>query len=165
MVTLLFGSAVFPEAMLMLIAFVPLARIEEMQHPSMVIDFVMVTAPKPPGSSASISPPTAVFEMAPAKVLQGAVRLHGLAASPTPETQVRLAWALAIALQARITITIEKAVTTKRDLVMVVLLSIRRAFGSKLRTIQTLPQCTPCDIQRKETPLTSKAAEILCITL
>jgi len=27
--------------------------------------------------------------MAPANVLQGAVRLHGLASSPTPETQVR----------------------------------------------------------------------------
>jgi hypothetical protein len=39
-----------------------------------------------------ISPPEAVFEIAPAKVLQGAVRLHGLASSPTPETQVRVAW-------------------------------------------------------------------------
>jgi hypothetical protein len=37
----------------------------------------------------------AVFEMAPAKVLQGAVRLQGLTSSPTPETQVRVAWALA----------------------------------------------------------------------
>ena len=27
-----------------------------------------------------------------AKVLHGAVRLHGLASSPTPETQVRVAW-------------------------------------------------------------------------
>src|SRR5258707_5380418 len=53
----------------------------------------MVTAPKPPGSSTLISPPPAVFEMAPAKVLHGAVRLHGLASSPTPETQVRVAWA------------------------------------------------------------------------
>src|SRR5438270_12213246 len=56
----------------------------------------MVTAPKPPGSRASISPQSAVFEMAPAKVLQGAVRLHGLASSPTPDTQVRLAWACII---------------------------------------------------------------------
>jgi len=32
--------------------------------------------------------------MAPAQVLHGAVRLHGLASSPTPDTQVRLAWAL-----------------------------------------------------------------------
>src|SRR5712691_7835800 len=62
--------------------------------PSRVIDLVMVTAPKPPGSSASISPQSAVLEMAPANVLQGAVRLQGLASSPTPDTQVRLAWAL-----------------------------------------------------------------------
>jgi hypothetical protein len=58
---------------------------------SIVIDFVMVTAPKPPGSMQLISPFTAVFEIAPAKVLQGAVRLHGLASSPTPDTHVRLA--------------------------------------------------------------------------
>jgi hypothetical protein len=61
----------------------------------MVIDLVMVTAPKPPGSRQLISPPVAVLEMAPAKVLHGAVRLHGLTSSPTPETQVRVAWALA----------------------------------------------------------------------
>ena len=42
-----------------------------------------------------ISPPAAVLEMATAKVLHGAVRLQGLASSPTPETQVRVAWALA----------------------------------------------------------------------
>src|SRR5690242_18725526 len=59
----------------------------------MVIDLVMVTAPKPPGSSTLISPPAAVLEIAPANVLQGAVRLHGLASSPTPETQVRVACA------------------------------------------------------------------------
>src|SRR3984957_20854877 len=53
------------------------------------------TAPKPPGSRHSISPPGEVLEIEPAKVLQGAVRLHGLASSPTPETQVRVAWALA----------------------------------------------------------------------
>src|SRR5438067_13488059 len=63
--------------------------------PSRVIALVIVTAPKPPGSRASISPPAAVFEMAPAKVLQGAVRLHGLASSPTPDTQVRVACAWA----------------------------------------------------------------------
>src|SRR5215510_16127862 len=61
----------------------------------MVIDFVIVTLPKPPGSSTLISPPRAVFEIAPAKVLHGAVRLHGLASSPTPETQVRVACAFA----------------------------------------------------------------------
>src|SRR5262245_33848396 len=59
------------------------------------IDLVIVTPPKPPGSRQLISPPLAVFEMAPAKVLQGAVRLHGLASSPTPETQVRVACAAA----------------------------------------------------------------------
>src|ERR1700733_6622287 len=60
-----------------------------------VIALVIVTAPKPPGSRQSISPLGAVFEIAPAKVLHGAVRLHGLASSPTPETQVRVAWAWA----------------------------------------------------------------------
>ena len=59
----------------------------------MVIALMIVTAPKPPGSRQLISPPAAVFEMAPAKVLQGAVRLHGLTSSPTPETHVRVAWA------------------------------------------------------------------------
>ena len=58
-----------------------------------VIDLVMVTAPKPPGSRQLISPAAAVLEIAPAKVLQGAVRLQGLASSPTPETQVRVACA------------------------------------------------------------------------
>jgi hypothetical protein len=33
--------------------------------------------------------------MAPANVLQGAVRLQGLTSSPTPDTQVRVAWACA----------------------------------------------------------------------
>src|SRR5260370_4246319 len=59
----------------------PLASIE--------MHFVMVTAPNPPGSRTSISPQTAALEMAPANVLHGAVRLHGLASSPTPATQVR----------------------------------------------------------------------------
>src|ERR1700730_2483046 len=60
--------------------------------PMIVIDFVIVRAPKPPGSRTLISPPAAVLEIAPAKVLQGAVRLPGLASSPTPETQVLVAW-------------------------------------------------------------------------
>src|ERR1043166_6076655 len=59
----------------------------------MLIDLVIVTAPKPPGSRTLISPLAAVFEIAPANVLHGAVRLHGLASSPTPETQVRVACA------------------------------------------------------------------------
>src|SRR3989440_6183498 len=57
----------------------------------MLMDLVIVTAPKPPGSRTLISPFAAVFEIAPANVLHGAVRLHGLASSPTPETQVRVA--------------------------------------------------------------------------
>src|SRR5258708_24850011 len=61
----------------------------------MLNDLVMVTEPKPPGSRQLISPPAAVFEIAPAKVLHGAVRLHGLASSPTPETHVRVACAIA----------------------------------------------------------------------
>jgi hypothetical protein len=60
-----------------------------------VIDLVIVRAPKPPGSRQSISPAGAVLEIAPAKVLQGAVRLHGLASSPALETQVRVACAWA----------------------------------------------------------------------
>src|SRR5580704_6377942 len=56
---------------------------------------VMVTAPKPPASMQLISPPAAVFEIAPANVSHGALRLHGLPSLPRPETQVRVAWALA----------------------------------------------------------------------
>ena len=70
----------------------------ERRREAMVIDLVIVTPPKPPGSSTLISPPVAVFEIAPAKVLHGAVRLHGLASSPTPETQVRVACANAAEL-------------------------------------------------------------------
>lgn len=68
---------------------------------TMAIDLVMVTAPKPPGSRTLISPPAAVFEMAPANVLHGAVRLQGLASSPTPDTQVRVAWADASVAETR----------------------------------------------------------------
>src|SRR6202162_6626362 len=73
---------------------------------------VIVTAPKPPGSGASISPPAAVFEMAPAKVLHGAVRLQGLASSPTPDTHVRVAWAWAIEATPTVIARIEKYKTT-----------------------------------------------------
>src|SRR5688572_20467245 len=57
----------------------------------------MVTAPYPPGSRQLISPPASVLMMAPANVLHGAVRLHGLTSSPTPETQVRVAAAAGVA--------------------------------------------------------------------
>src|SRR5436309_2275837 len=52
---------------------------------AIVIAFVIVTAPKPPGSRQLISPLAAVFEIAPANVLHGAVRLHGSASLPTPD--------------------------------------------------------------------------------
>jgi len=58
---------------------------------STVIALVMVSVPKPAESRALMMPPVAVLEIAPAKVLQGAVRLHGFTSSPTPETHVRVA--------------------------------------------------------------------------
>src|SRR6266536_2368564 len=67
-------------------ALVPAAKTLASPAPSLVMlsDLVMVTAPKPPGSSTLISPPAAVLEIAPANVLHGAVREHGLTSSPTP---------------------------------------------------------------------------------
>src|SRR6185436_536029 len=98
-------------AALMITPLVPDARIEPKpapQVPSMVIDLVTVTAPKPPGSRASISPLLAVFEIAPAKVLHGAVRLQGFTSSPTPDTQVRVACALAREAKASVKIAIAR---------------------------------------------------------
>src|SRR5881227_4126217 len=84
--------------------------------PSMVIDLVIVTAPKPPGSRASISPQSAVLEIAPAKVLQGAVRLQGLASSPTPDTQVRVACAWANEANANRNVAIAAIFRVNRNL-------------------------------------------------
>ena len=73
--------------------------VEELSTPpltlatSIVIDLVIATAPSAPGSIALISPYSAVLEIVPASVRQGAVREQGFASSPTPETQVRVAWA------------------------------------------------------------------------
>src|SRR4051794_9821390 len=77
---------------LTMMPFVPLTRTPA-RSPSamMLMALLMVTAPYPPGSSTLISPFAAVFEIAPAKVLHGAVREQGLASSPTPDTQVRVA--------------------------------------------------------------------------
>src|SRR5580700_9254027 len=86
--------------------------------PSSVIALVIVTVPKPPGSSASISPPAAVFEMAPGQVLHGAVRLHGLASSPTPETQVRVACACAGAVARPTTKSAPKSAENRVDFVI-----------------------------------------------
>src|SRR5438132_1675038 len=78
---------------LITIALVPLTRTPpSVNWHLIVIDLVIVTPPNPPGSRQLISPFAAVFEIAPANVLHGAVRLQGLASSPTPETHVRVAW-------------------------------------------------------------------------
>src|SRR3984885_4150120 len=108
-------------AALMFMPFEPATRIEATwpPPPSSVIDLVIVTAPKPPGSSTSISPPPKVLEMAPAKVLHGAVRLHGLASSPTPEIQVRDACACAGAIARPATKSAPRSAERKVDLVMV----------------------------------------------
>ena len=84
--------------------------------PSRVIDLVIVSAPKPPGSRASISPQAAVFEMAPAQVLHGAVRLHGLTSSPTPDTQVRVACAWVREANANIKVAIASILIVNRNL-------------------------------------------------
>src|SRR6185295_8058403 len=78
-------------------AFVPLTSKPAIGPPlpSIVMDLVIVTPPKPPGSSTLMYPPVAVLLMAPANVLHGAVRLHGFASSPTPDTHVRVACARA----------------------------------------------------------------------
>ena len=49
-------------------------------------------------------PPSAVFDMAPANVLQGAVRLQLLTSSPTPDTQLRVACASAVSTRKRLAI-------------------------------------------------------------
>src|SRR5215472_17355086 len=95
----------------------------------MMIDLVMVTAPNPPGSRQLISPNVAVLEMAPAKVLQGAVRLQGLASSPTPETQVRVACAWAGNASAQRTSTAAAMLTRPILFVMVIHLSVRSVKG------------------------------------
>src|SRR5687768_18507102 len=82
---------------------------------AMVIDLVIVTAPKAPLSTQLISPPAAVLEMAPAKVLHGAVRLQGLTSSPTPDTQVRVACAWAIDAKANMKIAIASDLIVNRN--------------------------------------------------
>src|SRR6266571_4522505 len=116
----------FAPAALTLMPLTPETRAEArpLKSPSMVIALVIVTAPKPPGSRASISPPVAVFEIAPAKVLQGAVRLHGLTSSPTPETHVRLACACTKEVVARAKTTRAITLNAKRNLFIANLLLI-----------------------------------------
>src|SRR5512132_1656163 len=85
--------------------------------PSMVMLFVIVRAPNPPGSRTEISPPVAVFEIAPANVLQGAVRLHGFSSAPTPETHVRVAWANARELPRNMHPTNASVVRPERNII------------------------------------------------
>src|SRR5688572_17562802 len=74
-------------------------------------------------------PPAAVFEIAPAKVLHGAVRLHGLTSSPTPETQVRVAWALAGVAVTAIAAANEKAATNDVAIVLINFISESPPLG------------------------------------
>src|SRR3989442_11032338 len=99
--------------------------------PLMVMAFVMVTAPNPPGSNTEISPPAAVFEMAPAKVLHGAVRLQGLASSPTPDTQVRVACAWAMEANANVKIAIASALIVNRNLFIWSLLLLLKVWDGR----------------------------------
>src|ERR1700719_72053 len=78
-----------------------------------VIDLVIVTAPKPPGSRQLISPAAAVLEIAPAKVLHGAVRLQGSASLPTPDTQVLVACADAVPCPSKSIRAVTKKTTTE----------------------------------------------------
>jgi hypothetical protein len=94
--------------------------------PSIVIPLVIVTEPKPPESSALISPPGAVLEIAPANVLHGAVRLQGFTSSPTPETHVRGACANADEL-ARTRATRASAEWRKRRGIFIDSLSVSRS--------------------------------------
>src|SRR5581483_1028178 len=96
--------------------------------PSMVMDVVIVTAPNPAGSSASISPLAAVFEIAPANVLHGAVREHGLTSSPTPDTQVRVACACASEARTRVKSATNIAFIVNRALFIANLLRIEDTF-------------------------------------
>src|SRR5260370_28148056 len=122
------------------IPLVPLTSVEATwpPPPSRVIALVMVTAPNPPGSRASISPPGAVFEMAPAHVLQGAVRLHGLASSPTPATQVRLSCACNIVVPSS---TIAKRVITLIFFILMFPLHLSDLCGRYYSPRERLPSC------------------------
>src|SRR5262245_62015208 len=111
-------SVTLMPAPLMMTPVVALARMEpNVPVPSSVTDLVIVTAPKPPGSRQSISPGFAVFEIAPANVLHGAVRLPGLASLPTPETHVRVAIRPRVVRQGRAdgqTDDVERAIYNRR---------------------------------------------------
>src|ERR1700749_1491390 len=116
---------------LTLTPFVPAASIEPKPAPlvpSMVRFLVMVTVPNPPGSRQSISPLSAVFEIAPANVLQGAVRLQGFTSSPTPETHVLVACACATADRA----TVKARRTNILSGVLLLSISVSLSVGRKI---------------------------------
>src|ERR1700754_3075179 len=113
--------------MLMLKPLVPLASTDPIVPvQSIVMDLVMVKVPKPPGSRQSISPLINVFEIAPAKVLHGAVRLHGSASLPTPETKVRVAWACAGADNAKAASVVP---TTANNFDLLCIFNLRLGLG------------------------------------
>src|SRR5687768_6638865 len=119
--------------MLMIAPLVPALRTPAtpVGSPSMVMDLVIVTAPNPAGSSALISPSLAVFEIAPANVLQGAVRLQGLASSPTPDTQVRVACAWAIETNANMKAAIAINLVVSRNLFIWSLLFLLKIWDGR----------------------------------
>jgi len=82
-----------PEPLTMMPLVPEFRMLASVPSPLRVIDFVIVTAPNPPGSRTEISPPGAVLEIAPANVLQGAVRLHGIDIVADAGNHVRVAWA------------------------------------------------------------------------
>ena len=61
--------------------------------PSILMALVIVTVPNPPGSSASISPQSAVLEIAPGKGLAGCGAAARIDVVADPDTQVRVACA------------------------------------------------------------------------
>src|SRR4051794_21199658 len=80
--------SVAPAAMLIAVP-APATMLARFPSPLIVIALLIRTAPYPAESTTEISPPAAVLEMAPAKVLHGAVRLHGKPSSPFEATHVR----------------------------------------------------------------------------
>src|SRR5262249_34784382 len=104
-----------------------------------VMALVIVTAPKPPGSRTEISPPAAVFEIAPANVLHGAVRLHGFTSSPTPDTHVRVACANASVLPNNKQPMNARVVRTKRIVISLLRSEINRTGFQSLDEFQSAP--------------------------
>src|SRR5215813_13596707 len=142
-------------AALTLIALVPAARTPaNVAVQSMVSDLVIVTAPKPPGSRQLMMPLGAVFEMAPAKVLHGAVRLHGFTSSPTPETQVRVACACAVEPQKSGASAARPIANTKADCFLnMVFLIVGLLCGMLMRSPLVRARPNPAPRRNERPPL------------